>query len=88
LVLFSYARANKHDYLESFYNDLWDVLKQKLTVTEQQRHVPFSDWKKLQLASRWAVQLDSPPYRAERQGPLRYHERLGGLLTYDAQEAA
>jgi hypothetical protein len=58
LGTFGYARANKHDYLERFYNDLWDVLKQKLTATEQQRHVPFSDWKKLQLASRWAVQLE------------------------------
>jgi hypothetical protein len=38
---FSYARVNKHKYLENFYNDLWEVLKQKLTATEQQQHVPF-----------------------------------------------
>jgi putative transposase len=29
-----------------------------------------------------------PPYRAERQGPIRCHERLGGLLKYYSQEAA
>jgi transposase InsO family protein len=34
------------------------------------------------------VLMPSPPYRAERQGPIRCHERLGGLLKYYAQEAA
>ena len=55
---FSYARANKSNKLVNFYSDLWDVLKQKLTATEQQQHRPFSDWEKLQLASRWAVSLE------------------------------
>jgi len=34
------------------------------------------------------VLMPSPPSRAERQGPTRCHERLGGLLKYYAQEAA
>jgi putative transposase len=34
------------------------------------------------------VLMPLPPYRAERQGPIRCHERLGGLLKYYAQEAA
>ena len=34
------------------------------------------------------VPMPSPPYRAARQGPIRCHERLGGLLKYYAQEAA
>ena len=34
------------------------------------------------------VLMPSPPYRAARQGPIRCHERLGGLLKYYAQEAA
>jgi transposase InsO family protein len=34
------------------------------------------------------VLMPSPPSRAERQGPIRCHERLGGLLKYYAQEAA
>jgi putative transposase len=34
------------------------------------------------------VLMPSPPYCAERRGPIRRHERLGGLLKYYAQEAA
>jgi putative transposase len=33
------------------------------------------------------VLMPSPPYRAERHGPIHCHERLGGLLKYYAQEA-
>jgi putative transposase len=35
----------------------------------------------------YVVLMPSPPYRAERQGPIRCHERLGGLLKYYSQEA-
>jgi hypothetical protein len=55
---FSYARANKHKYLEKFHNDLWEVLQQKLTAIEQQQHVSFSDWQRLELMSRWALHLE------------------------------
>jgi transposase InsO family protein len=34
------------------------------------------------------VLMPSPPHRAEWHGPIRCHERLGGLLKYYAQEAA
>jgi putative transposase len=34
------------------------------------------------------VLMSSPSYRAERQGPIRCHERLGGLLKYYSREAA
>jgi putative transposase len=34
------------------------------------------------------VLMSSPPHHGERQGPIRGHERLGGLMKYYAQEAA
>ena len=53
---FSYARINKSRNLQTFYEDLWNGLRDQLTAAEQ-GHKSFADWEGLELGSRWGRSL-------------------------------